>query len=358
MKKIIVLLICLVMTATSVVSCGRVPEFEEIEDELATLIEQSYEINEMFFGEGLPTYERVSDPRNNMKTLRTPDGSRVTYYYELSDEELGRVFAYRTVTMTYSFAQILDAPDDTREAIYADEEAGVYAYAIDYTHEKTSDDKVETIKDEEAGKLTYYYELTDETLGRVVAHRTSDLGYTYAQVLKSPDETRTAVSAADAARAYAYVVPYTEKTYELYYTDTDPQDYDYVRADADYLSVAEMKEKAESVYSDDYLATVYQSLFEGISSEDENLKGLDPRYYEHTDDYGNVYLMKSNTYEPLIREKRIYDLSTAEIVRPKRKNFVTISLESYLESTPDARQTVKLTLILQDNGWRLDRATF
>ena len=68
--------------------------------------------------------------------------------------------------------------------------------------------------------------------------------------------------------------------------------------------------------------------------------------------------MMSNTYEPLISEKRIFDLTTAQIVRPKRRKFVTISIESYLESTPERRETVKLTMILQDGVWMLDSATY
>lgn len=358
MKKIIALLLCIVMLAIPLASCGRVPEMSELEGRLAELIEASYEINELFFGEGLPTYERVTDPKNGMKTIRTEDGSRVTYYYELTDEGLGRVIAYRVATLGYSFAQVLEEKDDTREAIWQDTEKGLYAYAVEYSYEKQSTDKVETIKDEAKGKITYYYELTDETLGRVVAHRTSDLSYTYVQVLKAPDPTRIAVYENADEGAYAYVVPYTEKVYELYYTSDDPTDYDYVRNDADYLSIQAMKDKAETVYSKDYLSGIYQTLFDGIASEDESLKGLEPRYYEYADDYGSLLLMKSNTYEPLIREKRIFDLSTAEIVRPKRKNFVTISIESYMESTPDRRETVKLTMILQDGVWMLDSATY
>lgn len=358
MKKLIAFLLCAVMLAISLTSCGRVPEMSELEGRLAELIEASYEINDMFFGEGLPTYERVSDPKNGMKTIRAEDGSRVTYYYELSDEGLGRVVAYRVATMTYSFAQIAEQKDNTREAIWQDTEKGLYAYAVEYTHEKTSSEKVETIKDEVAGTITYYYELTDEALGRVVAHRTSDLGYTYVQVLESPDPSRAAVYENETDGVYAYVVPYTETVYELYYTSDDPTDYDYVRSDADYLSIQSMKDKAATVYSKDFLAGIYQVQFEGIVSEDESLKGLEPRYYEYTDDYGSVLLMKSNTYEPLIHEKRIFDLSTAEIVRPKRKKFVTISIESHMESTPDRRETNKLTMILQDGVWMLDSATY
>ncbi|HHT53365.1 MAG TPA: hypothetical protein GX011_00290 [Clostridiales bacterium] len=42
-------------------SCSRPPELSEIYDEVVSLIEASYEINEIFFGRGLPTDEGQSD---------------------------------------------------------------------------------------------------------------------------------------------------------------------------------------------------------------------------------------------------------------------------------------------------------
>ena len=358
MKKLIALLLCLVMLGITLPSCGRIPEMSELEGRLAELIAASYEVNEMFFGKGLPTYERVTDPKNKMQTIRAEDDSQVTYYYELADEMLGRVVAYRVSTMAYSFAQVVTQKDEMREAIWENAEKSLYAYAVEYSHTKTAANEVVTIKDEAAGTLTYYYEITDETLGRIVAHRTSDSTYRYVQVLEAPDTTRTAVYENATDGVYAYSVSYTEKEHEFYYAPDDPSDYDYVRTDVAYHSVQDMKDKAETVYSRDYLAGIYQVQFDGVAGELESLKGMKARYYEHTDDYGTVYLMKLNTYEPLIHERRIFDLSTAEIVRPKRKKFVTISIERHMESTPDRRETVKLTMILQDGVWMLDSATF
>lgn len=359
MKKLLILLVLAAMLTTGLTSCSKAPEMSEIEGRLAELIEASYEINDLFFGEGLPVYERVSDPKNSMQILRAADGSRVTYYYELTDEGLGRVIAYRVATLTYSFGQVLSSPDGTREALYEDAEKGIYVYPVEFSHEKTADNQVEMVRNDEAGTITYYYELTDATLGRVVAYRTSDVGYTYVQVLSASDPTRKACYESAADRVYAYEISYVEPTYEFYYTNSDPADYDYVRVDARYLSIASMKEAAEKVYSKEYLAAIYQALFEGTAMSDhEGLQNLSARYYEHTDDEGTLSLMKSNTYEPLVTEKRIFDLSTAKIVRPKRKTFVTVEIESYLEHTPDHRETVRLSLILQDGVWMLDSGTY
>ena len=69
-------------------------------------------------------------------------------------------------------------------------------------------------------------------------------------------------------------------------------------------------------------------------------------------------LMKSNTYEPLVKERRMFDLDTAEVVKPSNKKYITISVESWLESTPDNRQTIRLSLILENGKWMLDSGTY
>ena len=54
MKKIISLLLAAILLTLSVTSCGSgVPKVEEIKPRLTELIEASYEINDIFFGDGL-----------------------------------------------------------------------------------------------------------------------------------------------------------------------------------------------------------------------------------------------------------------------------------------------------------------
>ena len=54
MKKIISLLLAAILLTLSVTSCGAgVPKMEEIKPRLTELIEASYEINDIFFGDGL-----------------------------------------------------------------------------------------------------------------------------------------------------------------------------------------------------------------------------------------------------------------------------------------------------------------
>ena len=284
MKKILVLILCLCLLLSFTVSCSRPPEYVEIEGRLKELVEASYQVNQLLFGEGLPTYERVYDPRST----------------------------------------------------------------------------TDVFKDTENGKNYYYYELNDPKLGRVVAFRSSYLdGFSYVQVLKEADDTRELYYKHPTAKAYCYLLTdYEEPTYEFFYDEEDPVDYDYVRYDQEIQSINQIKALAEQVYSTEYLAGIYESTFVGTLSAADSVNGLSARYMEYTDEEGNASLMESNTYKPLIHERRLYNFSTAKIVRPANKKFVTIEIDSYLESTPQQIQRIRLSMILQDGVWMLDSATY
>ncbi len=289
MKKILCMLLCLLMLIPTLASCSKPPEYAEIEARLRELCEASADINQMFFGEGLATYERVYDPQADMKYVDRPDSS----------------------------------------------------------------DPQKTVR-------TYYYTLEDPTYGTVVAFRSSYLSpYAYVQVTSEADPARTAYYVSEDGKSYCYLLEdYTEPTYELFYDDSDPYDYDYVRDDAPYLSVSEMKAAAEQVYSKEYLETIYNGLFVGTVSEVENLSGLSARYMEFADEDGTIRLMKSNTQQPLIHEVRQFRFDTAQIIKPSNRNFVTVELDSFLPSAPDTILKARLTLILQDGVWMLDSATY
>ena len=56
-------ILCLFLLSPALSSCSKPPEFSEISERFRELVLASYEINKIFYGEGLPTYERVTDPR-------------------------------------------------------------------------------------------------------------------------------------------------------------------------------------------------------------------------------------------------------------------------------------------------------
>ena len=78
--RIALVALCL-LTLFSTVSCSQPPELSEIKDSIVTLIESSYEVNDLFFGEGLPTYERGSEEANKLGIYMSMDETYRFYEY-------------------------------------------------------------------------------------------------------------------------------------------------------------------------------------------------------------------------------------------------------------------------------------
>ena len=132
----IILAVILLLSATASFSiCSKPPEYAEIEDRFIELVEASYEINKVLFGNGLPTYERVYDPRLSVK-LHDDGGTRY-YYYEIHDEELGDIIAYRSSYIApFIYAKKYDAPIDGKTPVYEDTQANTYYYPIEYAEKQ------------------------------------------------------------------------------------------------------------------------------------------------------------------------------------------------------------------------------
>ena len=289
MKRIFCLILCLACLLPTVTACSKAPEYAQIEERFCELVEASYEVNILLFGEGLPTYERVTDPQSSMKVYREPDlenegKEKLTYYYEIPDKQYEKVIAFRSSYLTpYSYLEVCTAADTARNPYYIDETKQVWCYLLE---------------------------------------------------------------------------DYTEPEFEFFYDDEDPVDYDYVTDDSAYLSVADIKAAAEQVYSADYLSSIYDSLFVGTAAATDSVDGMSARYIDYADEDGVVTLMQSNTYDALITEQRQFDFSTAKMVKPSNREYVNIEIESYLPSKPEDRQTVRISMILQDGTWMLDSATY
>ena len=253
---------------------------------LEELLREAEEVNEIFFGEGLPVYEHIEDPMGGDKLK-------------------------------------------------------------DYT-EKTIGENGEEIE-----TLYYYYVVPDSRFDyKIIAFRKSGANtYTYVRVAQTYEEKSILVYKHPKAEIYAYLLEgYSEPVYEYFYDEDDPEDYDYVKDNCPYQLISHIKTRAEKVYSAEYLNGVYSTMF--VSSS------MHARYKNYTDGDGNIWLMKSRDYEPLITETRKFDLTTAKMVRPSNSKRVNIEVESYLPSEPENRTVVRITLVLQNGVWMLDSPTY
>ena len=80
MKKFVAIITALILCVTVFASCsGGAPELGDVKNELVSLIEGSYEINDIFFGKGLPTYER-GGAYDQKYGLYDPNDYEFSYY--------------------------------------------------------------------------------------------------------------------------------------------------------------------------------------------------------------------------------------------------------------------------------------
>ncbi|MBO5883094.1 MAG: hypothetical protein J6Q78_01655 [Clostridia bacterium] len=359
---IVATVLCLAIILTFVL-CSSPYEYEEIEDRFKELVEASWYVNRILFGVGAETHPRVYDPRENTKTYLIED-QLLYYYFEIEDENYERVFAYREHNSEkYKYMEVTSKKKEDKLTFdYRNREKNLWGYIIENYNPTDISEKTETEYISEV--LYYYYDVVDESDKRIVAFRSSNLDpFEYMEITKEEKSGKEYDYYDETAKVYGYILPdYNETKYQLYYKKSDPKDYDYVNGDVSGMrSVMDIKNFAETVYSKNYLEnTIYETLFDGVATlNEEYLTGRTARYYEYTNSNGETWLMMSNTYEAVISDERpIFDYSTAEIVRPYRRNFVNVEIEYYYESDPSEIYTVKISMIMQDGVWMLDGQTF
>ena len=351
MKKLFITFICLVLVLSSFTSCSRPPEYAEIEARFRELIEASYEINEIIFGEGLPVYEKHYE--REFEVYQDKENDKVWYYYEFIDESGRDLLGYRVTDITFYVIS-----EDEIEGEVVDTVGSKRVYRIDYddSHIDPKTKKIEQSVDSETAATVYYYTFEDEDLGKIYEYRRQKMNYLVKT--KEADPEKTAVYNANGV--YYYSVDYTEPTYDFYYTDKDPEGYSFVRLDCKYVTIDDIKKHAESVYSTKFLTGIYEMLFTGVVITEDFESGKQAaRYYHYLDEDGQTWLLSLDGYEIELGEKRIYDFSTARVVKPGNKNFVNIEIESYPEGDPTKRDKGIISMTRQEDGkWYLASPTY
>lgn len=356
MKKIICLILCLIFLLLSLASCSKPPEYAEIEARFRELVEASAVINQVFYGEGLPTYPRSDDPRSHTSVYEDPTTGARYYYYELTDETFGRIIAYQLSVTTHTYT------DNDTKYFYYEIYDKTYGKIIAVTSSSLNGNLyLQILEEPREGESADYVNEDKKMYGYRLENYTYErYRYTYLQVLSEAKEGQIPYYQNEEEKLYYYLLSdYTEPTYTSVYGDDDPEEYDYITSDSPFLSVSSIKEAAEQVYSADYLNSVYDAMFLGSTAASDTVSGLSARYIEYENaENGNIYFMKSNTFTSYFSEVRQYDFSTATIIKPSNGKYVTISIDSYLPSNPSEVLTVRLSMILQDGVWLLDSPTY
>lgn len=138
--------------------------------------------------------------------------------------------------------------------------------------------------------------------------------------------------------------------------------YALVKENEKYNCINDIRNAINDVFSKDYGATLKTTAFVGQSGVVENTK-TEPRYIENEMGFlvlkNDVILDGSVSVDGEKQEilyygvsVNKYDISTIEIKKISRR-----FIEAYITSV-DGSETILVTLILEENGWRLDSPTY
>lgn len=317
-KRVVIIAACAVLVLATLVSLlvvrhvrsNRPPELAAIRNRVEFLIESSREVNEILWGEGLPTHPRVS---------------KVTRAHKLT---VGEGETQKTHTIYYYIF-----PHDTHGTIIA------YQYYI------------REISAQEGGGYIY----TDMEKGGLLS---GDFpSYRYARVSSEASEGYIYHNP-DNGSYYYPLEDFTEKDEPRFYTVSDDKDYDYVRDDCGYLTTADIKEKVNAVYSSAVCKEIDQAIFDGVAAFEGDNGISFPRYRDLEKDNGSFELGKINkTWPTFTLVDYVYDYGTMRIVKPSKASSVTVAIECYDKKTPDKRETRELRFVLEGGEWYLDDYT-
>lgn len=345
------LLLCMILLLAAVLplsSCGKkIRDLSPYREEFKALIEASFEVNDILFGEGLPVYSR-EESLGELQYSPEKTAEFVEYFKSTVGKDLDEQLYADTGSKFRLYHWIYRDPDLTAKT-------GEKIYVCKYTMTYYLPEGV----DEEGNPD---YDMVNET--RYALQRES----TASAVPSGVTVTEKIYEAASGKVYYALGEGYEEPEFEYEYDESDNEYYDVVRLDGKYIDVAAIKAAAEAVYSADYLSSVYSSVFDGIRSDfsDSSSSVLLARYIEEAGEEGGiVYLRKSNVVEALYTEHRTYDYETMQIAKPYNADRVNVTVEangtyfsSETKQIEHGKHTVRLSFVLENGVWRLDSPTY
>ena len=139
----------------------------------------------------------------------------------------------------------------------------------------------------------------------------------------------------------------------IYHNLSTARNYEIVMPNAKYHSIDQIKEAIQSIYSQQYIDEVLNgSIFDGFAVSDSiggSVIGV-ARYYEE-----GMYLWQSKEFRVKPYEgMRIYDYSTMKVQSLGKKDRCIVTVDSWLEDSPDQVETVEILIARQDGQWYLD----
>ena len=139
----------------------------------------------------------------------------------------------------------------------------------------------------------------------------------------------------------------------IYHNMPTARNYEIVMPNAKYLTIDQIKEAIQKIYSQQYIdAVITSSIFDGFAVSDNvggSVVGV-ARYLQE-----DVYLWQSKEFRVTPYEgMRIYDYSTMKVRSLGKTDRCVITIDSWLEDTPDQVENIEILIAKQNGQWYLD----
>ena len=134
----------------------------------------------------------------------------------------------------------------------------------------------------------------------------------------------------------------------IYYND-ELVTYKRVMENTGYISEKEIKERAEKVYSTEYLAGLYETSFQGVMTGSTSAY---IRFYESTD-----WIFQNVDATDYDFSERIYDYASMEMVLPSNNEYINVTVDTYTLENRNVK-TITLTFVYERGNWYLDSPTY
>ncbi len=115
-----------------------------------------------------------------------------------------------------------------------------------------------------------------------------------------------------------------------------------------YAQKNKLVERTYEVFSESYAQSLISLAFGGVKSE-INQGSIQPRYMTLEDKYDG-WIFVNTDYEPLVERVAEYDFNTLSIIKISRR-FIEATIKTI------ENDEVKVTVVNEGRGWRLDSAT-
>lgn len=134
----------------------------------------------------------------------------------------------------------------------------------------------------------------------------------------------------------------------IYYND-ELVTYKRVMENTVYISEKEIKERAEKVYSTEYLEGLYETSFRGVMTGSTSAY---IRFYESTD-----WIFQNVDTTDYGFSERIYDYASMEMVLPSNNEYINVTVDTYTLENRNVK-TITLTFVYERGNWYLDSPTY